>query len=171
VLVAIWPFFIGYAGVIVIEILFIFWALLVSKMHWFSWLRRVGRKSWGEYWFPVGIIIAALTARSKWIYLAAALEMGLADAVAAVVGKKFGKHPYKILGQNKSLQGTGAFAVVSFLILGSILGFSPLVVSSGALITAIWLAGLLAVTENIGVYGLDNLLLPLVTVVVLNALT
>jgi phytol kinase len=168
-LVAIWPFIIGYKWTIVIEVLFLLSVLSARKFHLFSWMWRVGRTSWGEILYPLGIIAAALTANSKWIYLAAALELGIADAAAALIGKRFGRgNDYKIWGQTKSTAGSIAFFVTSCLILGGIVGFTPLDLHGLAVMTVLSLAVLLTLAENLGVYGLDNFFLPLLTVAALN---
>lgn len=171
-LVAYWPFVIGYDLVIVLEVLFIFAVFAVHELHWFPWLWRVGRRSWGQYAFPIGVIIAALVADSPWIFLAAVLELGLADAAAALIGKKFGhSSTYKMLGQKKSIVGSLAFFAVSVLILIGVIVYSPLDPVRATAITAMWLSVLLTATENLGVYGSDNLFIPVVTVVVLNSVS
>jgi phytol kinase len=171
-LVAYWPFIIGYELVIVLEVLFIFAVFAVHELHWFPWLWRVGRRSWGQYLFPVGVIIAALLADSPWIFLAAVLELGLADAAAALVGKRYGRgHFYKILGQKKSIIGSLAFFVVSLIVLGAVLLLSPLAPIQSVFATIILLSAILMTVENLGVYGSDNLLLPVATVLLLNAIS
>lgn len=171
-LVAYWPFVIGYELVIVLEILFIFAVFAVHELHWFPWLWRVGRRSWGQYTFPVGVIIAALIANSPWVFLVAVLELGLADAVAALMGKRFGRgNTYKMLSQKKSVVGSLAFFLVSLLVIIGVIVYSPLDPARATIITAVWLSFLLTATENLGVYGSDNLLIPVVTVLALNSVS
>jgi phytol kinase len=168
-LVAIWPFFVGYKVVIAVEILFILSVLLAERLRLFGWLWRVGRKSWGQFLYPIGIIIAALTADSKWIYLAAALQLGLADAAAALVGKAYGaKSSYVVFGQKKSIHGSLAFFVVSCIILQGLL-LSGHIAIGGSGLTMLAIAAVLTLVENAGVYGSDNLLIPVATVSLLNA--
>jgi phytol kinase len=168
--IAVAPFMVGYELTIIIEALFLVSVFLVSELHLFRWMWRVGRKSWGEYLFPVGVIVAALTAQSMWIYLAGVLVLGIADAVAALVGKKYGRHPYRILGQAKSLQGSVAFVSVASVILLGVFVFGPLAPVINEVLLAVMLAVGLAAIENLGVYGSDNFLLPVVTVLALNVL-
>jgi phytol kinase len=181
-LIAIWPFIIGYEVVIVMEILFIL-LVFVSRFlykhrtknklidQYLNAMYKVGRPSFGEFFFPLGVILAALLAESKWIYLAAVLNLGLADAAAAVVGKRFGKgNSYEIFGQAKSFAGSVAFLAASLLITGYILVASPGDFEGALLLVAVLLPVILTIAENIGVYGVDNLLIPLIAVVALNAL-
>lgn len=181
-LIAVWPFIIGYTFVIAIEILFILvvaasrylFENLESEKGWRTYLAgmyKVGRTSYGEFTFPVGVIVAALLAQSKWVYLAAVLCLGLADAVAALIGKRFGKrNSYMILGQAKSFAGSLGFYVTALVIMAAILLLSPEAFSGQLALIIIGLPLLLAVAENLGVYGIDNLLIPLIAVVALNAL-
>jgi phytol kinase len=171
ILVAVWPFFIDIKVVIAFEIFVILMTISVRHFHWLHWMFRVGRTSWGDVLYPLGIITAALTAESVWIYFAAALILALADSAAAIVGKRYGKHHgYKIFGQSKSWIGSAAFFVVACLILGLIVGLSPLDLHGVAVITVLGLSAILTLTENVGVYGTDNFLLPTVTVLTLNLL-
>lgn len=170
--IGVWPFFVGFWIVHVVEGIFVLTVLAAYKLRWFRWMWKVGRKSWGEYMYPLGVIGAAvLSGSNKWIFLAGVLELAIADAAAALVGKQFGGHnSYKVFGQKKSLAGTAAFMLASIGILGGIALLSPsgfVAADFGVIVT---LSIVLAAIENIGVYGLDNALLPLATVVLISAL-
>ncbi len=140
----------------------------VGWVHYLGKAYRVGRLSYGEFFFPIAAIITALVASSKWEFAAAILVLGLADASAALVGTRYGKtNSYKVFGQKKSLVGSLAFLVVATAIV------SWFILHSGGTITGgawgiVWLPLLLTVTENLGVYGSDNLLIPLVAVIAFN---
>lgn len=181
VYIGVLPFFTDIRYVIITEVVFLLAMAVVRYMHvhydrqfafvhYLGGMYRVGRESYGEFLFPLGIIGAALLADSLWIYLAGALVLGVADAVAAVVGKKFGKHPYKVFGQNKSFQGSLAFFAVSLMVLSFVIGMGSFEASTSMFMAAVVLSIALTAVENLGVYGWDNFLLPVVTVVVLNAL-
>lgn len=131
---------------------------------------KVGRLSYGEFFFPVSVMISAWVAESKWVFAAAVLVLGIADTVAALVGKTYGKSTsYTILGQKKSLVGSLAFFVVTIGIV--YLFFTLSGAASGILPLVLGVSFVLMVAENLGVYGSDNLLIPLVAVLSLNALT
>lgn len=171
VCIGVWPIFVGYEIVYVTVFLSLITVMIFNKLHWLPWLWSVGRKSWGEYFYFVGIIGAALLAQSPWIYLAGVLQLALADAAAALFGKKFGgTTSYNVLGQQKSVVGTAAFLVVSALVFGAILRFAPVDFVITGWQTTIALAVVVAFVENTGVYGLDNLFLPIASVILLNAL-
>jgi phytol kinase len=150
--------------------------LVVHQNHfftvigYFSRAYKVGRISYGEFFYPISVILLVLLARTKWEFAAAVLILGLADAIAAIVGKKYGaKTSYLVLGQKKSLLGSLAFFVVTIIVL---IGFTALAPHIDPV--SFWfilpIALLITLTENVGVYGTDNLLIPIAAIVLLNAL-
>ncbi|HSX43851.1 MAG TPA: hypothetical protein VLE69_00935 [Candidatus Saccharimonadales bacterium] len=166
---AIWPFFVAYRVIIAIEILFLALAAMARKFRIFKGISQVDRISGGEIFFPLGIISCALLYPSKWIFAAAMLELAFADAAAALIGKKYGKHKFKVFGNQKSLEGSLAFVVVSVVIMTWVVIFAPAGFESMWPII-ILLPLLTAATEAVAPYGLDNLLIPLVVVAVLMSL-
>ena len=92
--------------------------------------------------------------------------MSLADGLAAIVGTRYGQRStYHLAGHAKSLAGTATFIIVSLVILavyGLVAGVTlqPYVSLAIAFSTA--------AVENIGVLGLDNLLVPLLVALTLN---
>lgn len=140
---------------------------LVSYM---SRAYKVGRISYGEFFYPISVILTVLIAKTKWEFAAAVLILGLADTAAALVGKKYGKRTtYLVLGQKKSLTGSTAFFVITVLIVAGFVSLAPQVSTVG-LIFVLPIALLITLTENVGVYGTDNLLIPIASVLLLNAM-
>jgi len=144
-----------------------------SKVPWIKYMGRVynvGRISYGEFFFPISVILLVFLADTKWEFAASVLILGLADAAAALVGKKYGlSTTYTILGQKKSVIGSLAFCIVTLAIIS---GFAQLAEPAiyVSLLSVIWVSLVLTVSENIGIYGTDNLLIPLTAVYLLNAL-
>jgi phytol kinase len=144
-----------------------------GKMRWVQYVARlyeVGRISYGEYLYPISAILLILLTDDKWVFAASILTLGLADAAAALVGKKYGKRTtYTILGQKKSLVGSTAFYIVA---LGVVFAFAKLAepAMSVSVFTVLWVTLVITFSENIGVYGTDNLLIPLTTAYLLSAL-
>ena len=73
-----------------------------------------------------------------------------------------------MLGQVKSLIGTSTFIVTSVLILIGFVYLSNMPLSLAAILGLAYFAALI---ENIGVHGLDNLLVPLLVASVLVGIT
>jgi phytol kinase len=160
--VAIWPFFVHWEIIIAVEVLFILLVALAKRYNWFESQHGIDRLSWGEFFFPIGIIAAIFLEPTRWIFVTAILHLTLADALAAMVGKGVKKpHNYMVFGNKKSLEGTLAFWVTSVLITGAaLLIVEPYFPAVGyGLIIAV-LPIMATLLENVGVYGSDNLLVP-----------
>ncbi len=160
--VASWPVFIGYWFVIVGEIIFLGAVLVAQEYKIFHHIRIVNRQTWGEYFFPLGVIVLALFAPPIWVFVAALLLLGLADGMAAIVGNKLNTKAYKIFGHKKTVGGSLAFFIVSALIMLAAVWATPGAVSFGQLWAVIVGVPLLAtIAENISPYGSDNFTIPL----------
>lgn len=138
-------------------------------VHYLGKTYRVGRESYGEILMPIGLILVAIVANSEWEFAATVLIMGLADAAAALVGKKWGASTsYDVFGQKKSLLGSTAFFVVALAVLLAYGAFAP--DYPGNVLPLLAVAAFLTGIENVGVYGTDNLLLPIASIWMLNLL-
>jgi phytol kinase len=118
----------------------------------------VQRPTGGELYFALAVGLVTLVTRNKWIYLAALAQMSLADGLAAVMGTRYGKQSYLVFGHTKSIMGTLTFFAVSLMILGAYTQLAAVHLGPVFVVAA---AALAALVENLGVRGLDNLLVPL----------
>lgn len=145
-----------------------------TKVPWIKYMNRmysVGRLSFGEFFFPISAMLLVFIAESKWEFAAAILILGIADAVAALVGKKYGKHNgYLVFGQKKSVAGSLAFLIAAFLIIAAFSALHGAALGGVSIGLVILSAALVTIAENLGVYGSDNLLIPIVAVLLLNRL-
>lgn len=137
-------------------------------------INSVKRKTWGEVLFGVAILACAILSPAPWIFAAGVLQVAVADGLAALAGVYLGRHHgfhYKIFGSSKTLIGSWTFFISSLAVVTMVLMFGPEFTSAGALWPIIiWLPLLLTGVENLAVFGFDNLLLPLVTVVLLRSM-
>jgi len=170
-----WLFLANEAFIIGFEIIF-FVSMFVFKVitkrwpHLLGWVYQVGRNSYGEFFYPLGVISVLLISDSMWFSVAALLQLAVADAAAAIIGKAFGgNNSYKVFGGTKSVAGTTAFVLSSAALLAVILlptqprGLALVLIVGG-------LPFVLASFENISIKGSDNLTIPLATIVVLEVL-
>jgi dolichol kinase len=163
--VASWPFFLRWREILGLSLVFLIAVGLSKFLNIFNAIHSVQRPTWGEVCFALAVGVVAVMTRDKWIYMAALLQMSLADGLAAVIGTAYGRrNRYKFLGHTKSVVGTLTFIVVSTLILMAYSHYGH--VELGVLlITLVALcAGLI---ENVGVRGVDNLLVPVFVAAVL----
>ncbi len=132
--------------------------LVISKYSgWLPGIHEIGRKSWGEVFYPIGIGLSAFFFVPENIpaFRFGILVLAFADALAGIVGESWGKHPITLMGNRKSLEGSAAFFSAVFLMLLISRGWS-----GEFLLSFVAVALLLTLVELFLFSGLDNLLLP-----------
>ena len=86
--------------------------------------------------------------------------MGYGDGFAAIIGGKYGKNKFRVLGNQKSIEGSLAMFVFSFIVSLVILSiFNP----ANVILLSLVLASVSTILEAYSPYGLDNLTVPLGT--------
>jgi phytol kinase len=132
----------------------------------------VGRRSIGDLLFPVAVLLLFTFSRhDPPAYLAAMLTLTLADTAAAVVGARYAQFPYTTpAGATKSLEGSTAFAAVTFAATHLSLLLCTDIGRLESVLIALTLAAVLTVIEALSSAGLDNLLVPLGTLLLLRRL-
>ncbi len=158
--VASWPFFMTWSQIRWLSVAFLVVVIISDRFKVFKALHSAQRPTFGEICFA--LVVGALTfiTHGKGVYAAALLQMSLADGLAAVVGTRYGTgNKYHVLSHTKSVAGTITFIVVSAAIFTSYAAFS----ASGLPTLPEAIAGVVGATilENLGLFGLDNLLVPL----------
>ena len=163
--VAFWPFFMTWNQIRLLSLAFLLVVVISKYLHLFRAIHSVQRPTWGEIYFALAVGAITFITDNKWIYMTALLQMSLADGLAAIIGVRYGmKRHYLIFGQVKSLIGTAAFIMTSILILLAFVHFSGYALSTASILGLAYFA---AIIENVGVFGLDNLLVPLLIATVL----
>ena len=158
--VAFWPFFMSWTEIRVLSLAFLVVVIVSDRLKIFRAIHSAQRPTFGEICFALVVGLLTLVTNSKGIYAAALLQMSLADGFAAIVGTHYGaSNKYHLLSHTKSVAGTLAFIVTSAVILAGYSAFSV----HGPLVLATAIFGVLgaAALENIGLFGLDNLIVPL----------
>jgi phytol kinase len=124
--------------------------------------------SLGDLLFPLGFLAVYLLSGGRGaLFWAPLLALTLADAAAALVGTRLGKHPFLLWRAKKTLEGTAAFFLVSFSTTALVLLASSSLEGAGAAQVAIIFAVALSAVEALSSRGWDNLLVPLAGVAVL----
>ncbi len=143
--------------------------LRVTKI--FSGMYDIERKSWGEFLGPLAIAAVALTEPSKLLFAAVVLHIGLADGLAAIIGTRYGRrNRYKVFGYFKSVAGTATFFVASLLITAGLIIVGDMGPWLSMIPLLLLLPAITTLAENIGIYGVDNALIALVTYIVFSSL-
>ncbi len=141
----------------------------LMALRWVPWLRRtagpalhgVERQSWGDLCFPVAVVLLWTLAPSDPLrYSLPLLILGTADAVAALVGRRYGQTGYSTAGGRKSWEGSLAFAAATFLVVHVPLLLATETGRAECLLIAVNLAILLMLVEGLAWEGFDNLFIP-----------
>ncbi len=139
----------------------------------------VSRSTFGEVYFPVAVAILFLLFKfepienesSRYLlYCIPVLLLTLADAMAALIGVRYGQAHYATSEGRKSVEGSLAFFLVGFFCAHvPLLLFSEKTGRAETLLIGLLLAWLAMMFEAIAWGGLDNLALPLVSYLLLRA--
>ena len=121
----------------------------------------VGRRTAGAVWFPVAVAVVFVAAAPRPAhYVIAILVLTLADPAAALVGRVYGAHRFRVGEGWKSVEGSLAFFVVAAATIGAgLASTTPL----GPFAVTLWAAligTLLAAVEAASPAGSDNVLVP-----------
>jgi phytol kinase len=145
--------------------------LLSRRLHLLASLHPASRKSLGDVIYPWGLYIPFLLAEENvLLYEIPVLVLIIADTSAALIGQRYGRFRYQIMGNTRSLEGSLTFALTAFAAI-----LIPLLVSGhvrglvtvgfvGVIVTAV------AAIEAVCPRGWDNLFIPVGTLLLLGGL-
>lgn len=126
-------------------------------------IKAVDRSSSGDLFFPVGIALLFLVGREEpTLYLIGLSYLVASDAAAALVGRRYGRASYAVERQQKSVEGSVTFFVVSYLAAHLILLLGTDTERVTSVLVAMQLALLATCFEAISLRGNDNILVPVV---------
>lgn len=126
----------------------------------------VGRQSYGTiaYGASITILLALFWPQQPLPVAAGVLVMACGDGLAGLVGPQINSPRWRLFGQTKSLAGTAAMAITSWLVLALLIGVAQ---ATGASAPNLVAAAVIAVAatglEQLSGFGLDNLSVPLAT--------
>jgi dolichol kinase len=154
------PYFLDVWQIASLSVLFSF-IFLISKIKGFlPIINRVKRVSWGEVFYPLGVMISALLFLPQGEVRAfqfGVLVLGLSDAMANIIGDMFGSIKIEFPWSKKSLEGSLAFFATSLILFLLFFGFSSF---TGGLFSILVASLLLTLAEFSLFFGIDNLVLP-----------
>ena len=126
----------------------------------------VGRHSYGTiaYGASITILLALFWPQQPLPVAAGVLVMACGDGLAGLVGPQINSPRWRIFGQTKSLAGTAAMALTSWIVLVLLIEVAQ---ATGAPAPSLVAAAVIAVAatglEQLSGFGLDNLSVPLAT--------
>jgi len=127
------------------------------------------RSNLGTVYFPLSfVIIIWLFWDRPGLLVASLMPLTWGDALAAVMGKRYGQRHYTVLGSTRSLEGSLTMFALSALGAGLALALfgeaNPWVAALGTAVGA-------ALVEAVSPWGLDNLTIPAVSALLLSLLS
>jgi dolichol kinase len=162
------PYFLNRNAIVGLAMFFVLFLMATRFLGFFQSIHKVGRRTFGEVYFPAGIgLVAYFFLPDNLIaFQFGALVLGLSDAIGGLVGSFLGHRKTKLFG-NKSVEGTAAFFLTTFLIFLLFVSFRE----SGNILSGILLALIITTIELALSAGLDNLFLPVLSALFLKLLT
>ncbi|MCU7843907.1 MAG: hypothetical protein KZQ93_08720 [Candidatus Thiodiazotropha sp. (ex Monitilora ramsayi)] len=133
-------------------------------------LHGVERTSWGELLFPLSVAAVFLLADGEpLLYSVPILILALADAVAALIGVYYGQIQFTTLEGSKSIEGSFAFFIVTFLCVH----IAVLLFTDAGRIESLLIGLLMGIVvmmfEAVAWRGLDNLFIPVASFALLKS--
>lgn len=149
--------------IIGLALLFTAVMIISKRRRLFTSIHDIGRRTYGEFVFPAGIALTALLSPDWRIYTFGILTMAFGDALASLIGQKYGRHRYKLGLADKTFEGSAALFLTALVIGLAINGLSP----DSRMLATISAAGAATLVEAITPLGFDNLTVPVVAAYVL----
>ena len=173
--IAFWPYYIGFNTITALSISMLIVLVFSRFTHVFHAIYAVKRRTYGDLFYPLGILICSLLTNEAWIFTTAILFVALADGSAAVAGRLWGvKNQYFTFGWSvlrKSIAGTTAYIVLAYvsLFVGWILG-GDLFMRDALLFSFAFVPLTATFIESATPYGMDNLITPVFVTLALESL-
>jgi len=137
-------------------------ALASHRVNILPMLNDVGRKTYGVFYYALSITILVTLLWENYPQYAVigVMVMSWGDGMAALIGKRFGKHIFVHLGNKRSYEGSFAMFATSLIVILGVLGITHGIHPSD-LGVAIPVAAIAALLEAYSPGGTDNLSVPL----------
>jgi phytol kinase len=125
-------------------------------------ISAVDRDSYGDLLFPLAVaVLFVLSGGDPLLFSIPMLILTLADAGAALVGLRYGLSHYGPPDERRSVEGSVAFFVTTFMSVLLTLLLATDATHTESILTALLMALLATLVEAVSWSGLDNLLIPL----------
>lgn len=146
--------------------------VLGERWNFLKSLHKVERKTRGSEYYPLAIwLVFVLAADRPWLYLSAVLVLAVADAFAALIGSRYGKHRYEVEDEFKSVEGSAVFFVIAFIAVCVPMLLMTDLPRAVCVLSALLVTILVTIFEAISLRGTDNLFVPIAVVFVLQKIT
>ncbi|MEM9566891.1 MAG: phosphatidate cytidylyltransferase [Cyanobacteria bacterium P01_E01_bin.34] len=155
---------------VAVSLLFSFVALLSYRIKILQSLNGVARDSYGTFFYAASIatLFALFWRPGLHAYAAiGVLVMTWGDALAALIGRRWGRRKYVVAGVTKSWEGSAVMWLISSIAIAAVLSASSLWMQEQPLgwgfviFGALVIGAISAILEMLSWRGLDNITVPL----------
>jgi phytol kinase len=170
--IAFWPWLISWHWIQIISLVMVAGMLANHHFSFLNYRGKVGRATYGDILYALAIFLAVSITHNKIFFALAVLEVAIADGLAAVAGISYGKYwAYKVFGHKKTVIGSMVFWMATVCIFGAgILPAHDLISFQNYFLILLLVPPIFTVVENVSLFGLDNLVIVLLTIAVLRLL-
>jgi dolichol kinase len=167
--IAFWPWLVSWEMIQILSIAMLAVMIANRYLGLFTYHGRIRRISYGDMFLALAILISSYISHNKIFFAIAVLEVALADGLAAIVGSAYGKGwTYKVFGYKKTVVGSMMFWLVTVEILtAGLLSAHNIYSYQDYYYLLLLMPPLLTLMENLAIYGIDNLIIPVLTIMVL----
>jgi dolichol kinase len=150
--------------------------MLINFLDWrygfFASMTSSDRSNLGTVYFPFAAGVCAVVFWDQpGLMIAAMMPLTWGDGLAPVVGRRLSWGPYRVGGQTRTLAGSGAFVLAAWITTWAALTFGAGTPAVDSPITiAVIIAGATALVEGVTVWGLDNLTVTAIAILLLGQL-
>ncbi len=153
------PLILPFPAAAALSAAFVPFMVVTRRVGIFPLIHAGERSTYGEVFFPLGILGAAVLVPHTAPYAFGVLTMALADPAAGIVGVRLGKRSYRSLWGEKTYAGSVAFLCVTMAIGTGVHTFCG-GLHAAQVLPLLVIAGVLTVEEALVGGGADNMLLP-----------
>ena len=139
---------------------FLIWA--TERVGLLKSVHGVARKTKGGLFYPLAVaLLFVLAYDNPAFYLVAALTLIVSDAAAALLGTAYGTTTYSVEEDQRSLEGSISFLVITFLVVPLLLMTD---IDRGvSVILAVLISLIVTLLEGVSLRGSDNFIVPMAT--------
>jgi dolichol kinase len=130
------------------------------RLSIFKGIETKDKRNLGTVYFPISFaaVIALCWAKPE-VVVASLMPMTWGDALAAIIGQRWGRHRYTALARSKSIEGSAAMFIGAFVSVSLALAAFGVTVATAAG-AALVVAFVATIIEALTPWGLDNLTIP-----------
>jgi dolichol kinase len=170
--IAFWPWLISWRWIQVLSLALLFGMLANRYFGFLNYHGKVGRATYGDILYALAIFICSLLTHNRYFFALAVAEVAIADGFAAIVGSRYIKYwGYGVFRHKKTVIGSMVFWIATVCIFGyGLLSAHDFISYQNYFLILLLFPPLLTLLENLSIYGFDNIVIPIVVVVLLRAL-